>query len=449
MSTDDLLTPKRKGGRPKGGSLSINWNEVDRILVYGEKELKVSPTGVQTFEHRYPAYRDVAARFGISNARVGQYALEHNVPERKKLAQMQGRAEAEAAEVTPASRTAGTAARQRGSTAAEADVSDMSDVECRSEAEADTPEPRRGEGYGDDQSNLTPTVQEKAEGALGAGGTGSHEGTCNGNNSLAIDDEWEDIFADPKPAKPATVQVKRVEPEDPFAAIAPTAALVPVEKSEDECVPNNPVTSVYKSMAEREEKAANRKAGGQGLPVPKAVLDKLDELLVFGVKTRTADGGYEYIYPMGKEIAKTLGISEATVSLYRKQNLCEKRRQDIEAKRYAKDGYELTARLDKLDANGPNVDGTADQVLRVARKFLNRFERALDENRINITNVADLDRIVRLAQLVSGNADSRKEVKQVVSMDDLTKRFAMARQVEIEVSADMAGVIEDGELVED
>ncbi len=76
-------TAKRTKGRPKRGAApSLDYGELDRLLVFGE----VVPNDRGTSSVVYPDYRKLAERFGISRSLIADYARKHNVRKRRLAA---------------------------------------------------------------------------------------------------------------------------------------------------------------------------------------------------------------------------------------------------------------------------------------------------------------------------------------------------------------------------
>ena len=72
----------RKQGRPrKGKAPFVSWQEVDRLLVFGEKVVDEA-SGHEDIQ--YPSFRQVAERFGVSKSLIGQYAAKHNCMKRRE-----------------------------------------------------------------------------------------------------------------------------------------------------------------------------------------------------------------------------------------------------------------------------------------------------------------------------------------------------------------------------
>lgn len=75
--------PKRKPGRPhKAEAPLVPYEEVDRLLVYGETT--VLETGATTT--LYPTHRELAERYGVSPSVIATYAKSHNCGRRREQA---------------------------------------------------------------------------------------------------------------------------------------------------------------------------------------------------------------------------------------------------------------------------------------------------------------------------------------------------------------------------
>lgn len=86
MADDDAT---RGPGRPhRGEGPAVDEGELDRLLVHGEEA--TTPSGKPT--RRFPSYRELAERFGISKSLVGRYAQQHNCVARRRAALEAGKA---------------------------------------------------------------------------------------------------------------------------------------------------------------------------------------------------------------------------------------------------------------------------------------------------------------------------------------------------------------------
>jgi hypothetical protein len=77
--------PPRARGRPrKGDAPLIDYDQLDKLLVYGELAPTDDGSGTTTV---YPSYRQLAERFGVSYAVIGEYARKRNTMARRERAQ--------------------------------------------------------------------------------------------------------------------------------------------------------------------------------------------------------------------------------------------------------------------------------------------------------------------------------------------------------------------------
>ena len=72
----------RKPGRPRDGdSPRVPWHDVDRLLVFGET---VADDAKGPGSIRYPSFREIGERFGVSKSLIGKYAAKHNCLKRRE-----------------------------------------------------------------------------------------------------------------------------------------------------------------------------------------------------------------------------------------------------------------------------------------------------------------------------------------------------------------------------
>ena len=84
--------PKKRGrGRPKGGrDPTIDWDSIARLYVYGEpthpKEgaSRDDSGPVHSAARKYPSYRELARRFGASQAAVHRYCAARSLKEKRE-----------------------------------------------------------------------------------------------------------------------------------------------------------------------------------------------------------------------------------------------------------------------------------------------------------------------------------------------------------------------------
>jgi len=72
----------RQPGRPRRGeSPLVPWNEVDRLLVFGET---VTDEATGKSVQRFPTFREIGERYSVSKSLVGKYAAKHNCLKRRE-----------------------------------------------------------------------------------------------------------------------------------------------------------------------------------------------------------------------------------------------------------------------------------------------------------------------------------------------------------------------------
>jgi hypothetical protein len=76
--------PKRRGRPRKTDGPVVPYDELDRLLVHGEVE---PGEDGKSGSPRFPSYRELGGRFGVSHTVIGRYAVQHNCLARRKRAQ--------------------------------------------------------------------------------------------------------------------------------------------------------------------------------------------------------------------------------------------------------------------------------------------------------------------------------------------------------------------------
>ena len=82
--SNDSVNSGRKNGRPaKGEPPRVPYEELDRILVFGEV---VTCEDGESTTVNYPSYRDLAKRYGVCNSVIARYSKKHNCLRRREQA---------------------------------------------------------------------------------------------------------------------------------------------------------------------------------------------------------------------------------------------------------------------------------------------------------------------------------------------------------------------------
>ena len=91
--SDTPSVPSAPTGRPrKADGPRVNYSEVDRALVFGEV---TECADGETSDVRYPSYRELAARYGVSHSLIAQYSKRHDCLRRRESARVRITARAE------------------------------------------------------------------------------------------------------------------------------------------------------------------------------------------------------------------------------------------------------------------------------------------------------------------------------------------------------------------
>ncbi len=148
----------------------------------------------------------------------------------------------------------------------------------------------------------------------------------------------------------------------------------------------------------------------------------VDKLLVHGEVVRDPETGQQTTsFPSLNELGKRYGVSKNRIWQYASKHKCLERRKESEAREQIRYDRIVTARRAEERALA-----TVD-VVRVVDAYITGFEKALDEGKVRFDSPADLDRLVRLKELLLGNADSRQELQGGVSLESIQARHQRLR----------------------
>ncbi len=92
MSNDSVNSGRRTGRPRKGEPPRISYEELDRLLVFGEVVPVENGEGTTVV---YPSYRDLARRFGVSHSVIATYSRKHDCLRRREVAKARVAAKAD------------------------------------------------------------------------------------------------------------------------------------------------------------------------------------------------------------------------------------------------------------------------------------------------------------------------------------------------------------------
>jgi hypothetical protein len=155
------------------------------------------------------------------------------------------------------------------------------------------------------------------------------------------------------------------------------------------------------------------------------------------------DGTSNTVYPTYRELAEKYGVAPSVIADYAKSHNTMRRRKYGE--------HRIEARRDEkiIEARATAEAITVAEMLALIDEFLIKFREALKEGRVRTDSPADVNTLIRLKSFLEGGADSRQEIRHMLSLEVLSERHERyMRDLESSTPA-MAGVIDvRGEAVE-
>ena len=171
--------------------------------------------------------------------------------------------------------------------------------------------------------------------------------------------------------------------------------------------------------------------------------DEVDRLLVFGeAVTSPKTGCVATKFPSLKEVGERYGVSKNRIWQYASRHRCLERRDEAKLREQTRFDQKVTERLAEARALA-----TAD-VVAVVDDYIRGFRQAVDGGKVRFDSPADLDRLVRLKELLAGNADSRQELRGGLTLEAIQARHQRARTqldgITPEVSGEVAPRDDEG-----
>lgn len=196
----------------------------------------------------------------------------------------------------------------------------------------------------------------------------------------------------------------------------------------------------------------NKKPRKSGRPrrgePPRLPAEEVDRLLVFGEVVPCENGeGTTVKYPSYRELAERFGCAHSLIAEFSKKNQCRRRREEARARATA----QADAKLVELRAT--TMAMSRDDELRIVDACIARFEKALAEERIQLSSASDINTLLRLKEYLQGGADSRSEVQTHISLEGLQARHQQqlraARETIPEERGEVAALASAGDSEDD
>jgi hypothetical protein len=183
--------------------------------------------------------------------------------------------------------------------------------------------------------------------------------------------------------------------------------------------------------------AKGRRAPGRPrrADAPVVPWNEVDRLLVFGEKVKDEETGLEGIsFPSYAELSTRYGVSKSRIGQYATRARCLPRRGEASERERARYEQKIVERRAEARALG------ADDVIQIIDGYIDGFRKSVEEGRVRCDSPADLDRLVRLKELMLGNADSRQELQGGLTLDAIQQRHQQWRTQVDELTPELAGI---------
>jgi len=162
--------------------------------------------------------------------------------------------------------------------------------------------------------------------------------------------------------------------------------------------------------------------------------DLADKALVFGERVVDPTNGQEGVrFPSLAELAERYGVSRNRVWQYANKAGCFRRREAALLK--TQTAYERKV----IESVSGARALAAEDVVRVVDAFVLGFERELADGKVRTDSAADLDRLVRLKELLLGRSDSRSELHGELSLAAIQERHRKLRGQVDGMTAELTG----------
>lgn len=227
----------------------------------------------------------------------------------------------------------------------------------------------------------------------------------------------------------------------PAAGDRPTDRdLEPATRGASDRIGRSKVTEPVQALMPRRRRPGRPKRAD----APVVPWEEVDRLLIFGELAKDPRTGQEAVrYPSLADLARRYGVSRNLVWRYADRAKCFQRREEAQLKTQAR----FEQKVIEQAANARAL--ASSDVAGIVDAYIGEFRKSLDEGKVRTDSPSDLDRLVRLKELLAGNADSRSELRGELTLEAIQLRHRRLRgQVEV-MTPELAGttsqvVSEDG-----
>lgn len=161
---------------------------------------------------------------------------------------------------------------------------------------------------------------------------------------------------------------------------------------------------------------------------------EVDRLLVHGEKVEVEGAATTTRrFPSLLELADRYGVSKNRIWQYASKHKCFDRRKEAEAREEIRYDRIMAARRAEARALG------TEDVVEVVDDFIRGFKQAVTDGKVRMDSPGDLDRLVRLKELMLGNADSRNELQGGLTLEAIQARHRKLRGQVDGMTPELAG----------
>jgi hypothetical protein len=231
----------------------------------------------------------------------------------------------------------------------------------------------------------------------------------------------------------AEVALQAADDASAVSAVSTVSPATPVTQSLDAASAESPQLADAAGDVAPPRRAAGRPRKAEAPVVP---YEELDRLLVFGEVVQLEDGSTTTVYPTYRELARRYGISLAVIGTYAKSRNTLRRREE------AKTRIDLRVDDKLIEMRADAIAIGKEEVVAMIDTYLLKFKQALQEGRVRSDNPTDVNTLVRLKEFVMGGADSRQDLRAVLSLESLQQRCARAMRNRQEMTKEQSGNVD-------